>query len=164
MVTLSAVIDCHTRELLGWRSNCRGDAQCAEETLEDALVNRFGTIARATQPLTLRSDIGLVITLRRSAVTVRSYGIKQEFITPHRPQQFGMIERLFRTMKEQCIWLHNFKAFESERNYWRAEVTLLEGAQQYDVAGYSKEELMSDILTQFENHLHLLHTDIKQEN
>jgi choline/glycine/proline betaine transport protein len=39
-------------------------------------------------------------------------------------------------------------------------VTLLEGAQQYDVAGYSKEELMSDILTQFENHLHLLHTDI----
>jgi choline/glycine/proline betaine transport protein len=49
---------------------------------------------------------------------------------------------------------------ESERNYWRAEVTLLEGAQQYDVAGYSKEELMSDILTQFENHLHLLHTDI----
>ena len=49
---------------------------------------------------------------------------------------------------------------KSERNYWRAEVTLLEGAQQYDVAGYSKEELMSDILTQFENHLHLLHTDI----
>ena len=36
---------------------------------------------------------------------------------------------------------------KSERNYWRAEVTLLEGAQQYDVAGYSKEELMSDILT-----------------
>ena len=27
---------------------------------------------------------------------------------------------------------------KSERNYWRAEVTLLEGAQQYDVAGYSK--------------------------
>ena len=49
---------------------------------------------------------------------------------------------------------------KSERNYWRAEGTLLEGAQQYDVAGYSKEELMSDILTQFENHLHLLHTDI----
>ena len=49
---------------------------------------------------------------------------------------------------------------KSERNYWRAEVTLLEGSQQYDVAGYSKEELMSDILTQFENHLHLLHTDI----
>ena len=49
---------------------------------------------------------------------------------------------------------------KSERNYWRAEVTLLEGAQQYDVAGYSKEELMSDILTQFENYLHLLHTDI----
>ncbi len=39
-------------------------------------------------------------------------GIKQEFITPHTPQQNGMIERLFRTMKKQCIWLHNFKSFE----------------------------------------------------
>ena len=78
----------------------------------DALVNRFGCLARTAQPLTLRSDNGLVFTSRRFTVTVRSYGIKQEFITPHTPQQNGMIERLFRTMKEQCIWLHNFKSIE----------------------------------------------------
>ena len=110
--TLSAVIDCHTREILGWRLSHRGNAKTAEATLEDALVNRFGCLARAAQPLTLRSDNGLVFTSRRFTVTVRSYGIKQEFITPHTPQQNGMIERLFRTMKEQCIWLHNFKSIE----------------------------------------------------
>jgi transposase InsO family protein len=77
-------------------------------------VNRFSTLARTAQPLTLRSDNGLAFTSRRFKVTVRSYGIKQEFITPHTPQQNGMIERLFRTMKEQCIWLNNFKAFDRE--------------------------------------------------
>ena len=51
-VTLSAVIDCHTRELLGWRLSRRGNAKCAEATLEDALVNPFGTLARTAQPLT----------------------------------------------------------------------------------------------------------------
>ena len=110
--TLSAVIDCHTREILGWRLSHRGNAKTAEATLEDALVNRFGFLARTAQPLTLRSDNGLVFTSRRFTVMVRSYGIKQEFITPYTPQQNGMIERLFRTMKEQCIWLHNFKSIE----------------------------------------------------
>ena len=110
--TLSAVIDCHTREILGWRLSHRGNAKIDEATLEDALVNRFGCLARTAQPLTLRSDNGLVFTSRRFTVMVRSYGIKQEFITPHTPQQNGMIERLFRTIKEQCIWLHNFKSIE----------------------------------------------------
>uniref|UniRef100_UPI001C631407 integrase core domain-containing protein n=1 Tax=Nitrosospira multiformis TaxID=1231 RepID=UPI001C631407 len=31
-----------------------------------------------------------------------AYGLRQEFITPHCPQQNGMVERLIRTLKEQC--------------------------------------------------------------
>lgn len=35
---------------------------------------------------------------------LRSYGLKQEFITPHCPQQNGMVERVIRTLKDQsCI-------------------------------------------------------------
>ena len=75
-VTLSTFIDCHTCELLGWRLSRRGNARCAEATLEDALMNRFGTLARTAQPLTLRSDNGLVFTSRRFTVTVRSYSIQ----------------------------------------------------------------------------------------
>lgn len=73
---------------------------------------RFGALACTAQPLTLRSDNGSVVTPRRFKLTGHSYGIKQEFITPHTPQQKGMIEWLFRTMKEQCIRLYNFKSFE----------------------------------------------------
>ena len=32
-----------------------------------------------------------------------SYGLKQEFITPHCPQQNGMVERVIQTLKEQCV-------------------------------------------------------------
>lgn len=33
---------------------------------------------------------------------LRSYGLKQEFIIPHCPQQNGMVERVILTLKEQC--------------------------------------------------------------
>lgn len=46
-----------------------------------------------------------------------------------------------------------------ERSYWRAEVFLLQGPQHYDVAGYSQEQLVNDILNQFELHLQQLHVD-----
>ena len=43
-------------------------------------------------------------------------------------------------------------------SYWRAEVHLTEGGQDYDVMGWSREQLISDILDQYERHLHYLHT------
>jgi len=46
------------------------------------------------------------------------------------------------------------------RSYCRAEVTLLEGPQQYDVMGYSRQELIGDLLTQYQKYLHFLHTAV----
>ncbi|MEX3583195.1 MAG: integrase core domain-containing protein [Burkholderia sp.] len=40
---------------------------------------------------------------------MRSYRLKQEFITPHCPQQNGMVERVIRTLKEQCVHRHCFE-------------------------------------------------------
>lgn len=40
---------------------------------------------------------------------LRSYGLRQEFITPHCPQQNGMVERVIRTLKEQCTQRHRFE-------------------------------------------------------
>jgi putative transposase len=57
----------------------------------------------------LRSDNGVVFTSRSYTRLVRSYGVKQEFITRHCPQQNGMVERLIRTLKEQCIHRHRFE-------------------------------------------------------
>jgi choline/glycine/proline betaine transport protein len=41
--------------------------------------------------------------------------------------------------------------------FYRAEVHLAEGGQDYDVMGWSEEQIIVDILNQYEDHLHFLH-------
>lgn len=41
--------------------------------------------------------------------------------------------------------------------YFRAEVHLQEGGQNYDVMGWTKDQIIEDILNQYERHLHFLH-------
>nr|WP_233827607.1 integrase core domain-containing protein [Cereibacter sphaeroides] len=38
--------------------------------------------------------------------------LKQEFITPHCPQQNGMVERVIRTLKEQCVHRQRFDSLQ----------------------------------------------------
>lgn len=108
-LSLALVIDCHTRELLGWHLSRSGKASTAQSALEQALIARFGTLGRVPTPFLLRSDNGLVFTSRSFTQLVRSYGLQQEFITPHCPQQNGMVERVIRTLKEQCVHRHRFE-------------------------------------------------------
>jgi putative transposase len=117
---LAIVMDCHTREALGWRLSPSGSARVAEAALEEALINRYGALGRAQDDITLRSDNGLVFTSRHFTQTVYQYGLKQEFIRPHTPQQNGMVERLIRTVKEQCLWLHRFENIDEARQALRA--------------------------------------------
>jgi putative transposase len=110
--TLALVIDCHTRELLGWHLSRSGKAKTAEAALEQALIARYGTLGRVTTPFLLRSDNGLVFTSRSYTAMVRSYGLEQEFITPHCPEQNGMVERVIRSLKEQCIHRQRFETLQ----------------------------------------------------
>jgi transposase InsO family protein len=108
--TLALVMDCHTSEVLGWHLSRSGKATTAASALEHALIARFGTLGRVSTPFLLRSDNGLVFTSRSYTALVRSYGLQQEFITPHCPQQNGMMERLIRSLKEQCVHRHRFES------------------------------------------------------
>ena len=111
-LSLALVIDCYTRELLGWQLSKTGKASTATSALEQALLARFGTLGRVPEPFLLRSDNGLVFSSRSYTQLVRSYGLRQEFITPHCPQQNGMVERLIRTLKEQCVHRHRFESVQ----------------------------------------------------
>nr|WP_269450883.1 integrase core domain-containing protein [Stenotrophomonas sp. MMGLT7] len=84
-----------------------------------ALINRFGTLGRE-EPFLLRSDNGLVFTSRDYTRLVRSYGLKQESITPHCPQQNGMVERVIHRLKKQCVHRHRQRhRFESQSHALR---------------------------------------------
>lgn len=50
-------------------------------------------------------------------------------------------------------------AYSSHENdkFFRAEVFLLNGGQEYDIFGYTKDQILVDIVTQYEKHYHFLH-------
>ena len=109
---MALVIDCHSRELLDWHLSRSGISNTAESALEQALIARFGTLGRVPAPFLLRSDNGLVFTSRSFTALVRSYGLRQEFITPHGPGHNGLVERVIRTLKEQCVHRHRFESLQ----------------------------------------------------
>ncbi len=57
----------------------------------------------------------------------------------------------------------SFTLFKGGRNpddadeYYRAEVFLLEGSQNYDLIGYTRAQVIADVVSQYEKHIHYLH-------
>ena len=118
-------MDCCTRKILGWRLSRSAKSKTAEAALEDALINRFGCLGRAPQSFRLRSDNGLIFSSKIHTSLVKDSGLSQEFITPYTPQQNGMVERLIRTIREQCVY-HRFE------NIRHAESTLTDWIRFYN--------------------------------
>lgn len=113
---LTAVIDCHDREITGFEFALRGRAKEAERALEEACLARFGTLRPAGSTPVVRSDNGLIFQSRRFRAACRDYRLRQAFITPYTPEQNGIVERFFRSLKEECVWQHNFGTFAEARN------------------------------------------------
>src|SRR5262245_38520745 len=107
----AAVIDCHDRELVGYEFARRGRAKEAERALEAACIERFGTLRPDGPTPVVRSDNGLIFQSRRFRAACRDYRLRQEFITPYTPEQNGIAERFFRSLKEECVCEHSFPSF-----------------------------------------------------
>jgi putative transposase len=105
---LTALIDCYDRTIVGWRLARSGIAGVAAAALEEALRGR--RIDSTSPALVLRSDNGLVFGAKAFVAVARRYRLTQEYITPYTPQQNGMIERFFLTLKQECVWLHRFES------------------------------------------------------
>ena len=102
-VGVIAVIDCCTREIVGIEIARRGRAQEAQAALEQGCLAKFGLVyPRGEARPVLRSDHGKVFTSRAFVASCKQYGLEQEFITPYTPQQNGMIERFFRSLKRSA--------------------------------------------------------------
>ena len=109
------VLDCCTREVLGWSLDRTARTKTVERALEDALIHRFGWTHGAPRGLILRHDNGLVFGSRAYRALVRDYGLQQEYITPYTPEQNGLCERFIRSFKEECAWLHSFQNIQEAR-------------------------------------------------
>ena len=132
---LAAVIDCHDREVIGYEFALRSRAKEAERAVEAACLARFGTLRPEGAPV-LRSDNGLIFQSRRFRQACRDYRLTQEFITPYTPEQNGIIERFFRSLKEECVWQHVFRTFEEARRAIRAWLQWYNQERPHQALGY----------------------------
>lgn len=130
---LAAVIDCHDREVIEFARRSR--AKEAERAVEAACLQRFGTLRPAGAPV-LRSDNGLIFQSRRFRQACRDYRLQQEFITPYTPEQNGMTERFFRSLKEECVWQHVFQSFEEARRVIREWLQWYNQERPHQALGY----------------------------
>ena len=112
-------MDCHDREGIGSEFALRRRANEAERAVEAACLPRVGPLRPSDAPV-LRSDHGLIFQSRRVRQACRDYRLHQACITPSTPEQNGMIERFFRSLKEECVWQHQCQTCEDARQRIRA--------------------------------------------
>jgi putative transposase len=132
----AAVIDCHDRELVGYEFARRGRAKEAERALEAACIERFGTLRPEGPTPVVRSDNGLIFQSRRFRAACRDYRLRQEFITPYTPEQNGIVERFFRSLKEECVWQHSFPSFVEARRAVRRWIAWYNERRPHQALGY----------------------------
>ena len=123
------VIDCCTRQVLGWELARTAKARTAERALENALLARFGHCRAAPDGLVVRHDNGLVFGSRRYVATVAGYGLRQEYIAPYTPEQNGLCERFIRTLKQEFVWHRRFASLEEARRQIAMWIRFYNGAR-----------------------------------
>ncbi|MBK2106627.1 BCCT family transporter [Francisella philomiragia] len=88
------------------------------------------------------------------ATEMEKNGINTEVIRDHDHIQLAIsIEG-----NEDFIYSVMLRSYQSKLgNYNRVEVLLSHGGQYYDIMGYSKDQVIADIVNQYDKHLHYLH-------
>lgn len=99
---LVAVMDWTTRRVLSWRVSNSMDADFCIEALEEALAN-YG------QPEIFNTDQGSQFTSPRFTGVLETKGIRISMDGRGRWMDNVFIERLWRSLKYECIYLHAFE-------------------------------------------------------
>jgi putative transposase len=139
-VHLAAVIDCHERAVVGDEFALRGCAQEAGRALEEACLLRFGTLRPQGRTPTVRSDNGLIFQSRRFRRACKDYLLRQEFITPYTPERNGVIERFFRSLKEECAWQHSLANYRDARQMIGRWIGWCNAERPHQALGYLSPE------------------------
>ena len=99
---LVAIMDWATRKVLAWRVSNTMDVEFCLEALEEALA-RFG------KPEIFNSDQGSQFTSPRFTGVLQAAGIRISMDGRGRWMDNVFIERLWRSLKYECVYLHAFE-------------------------------------------------------
>jgi len=108
---LMAIIDCCTREIVGWQLELRCRADEAIAVVERAaLVHGI-----APGKLTLGSDNGSAFTARRFRARLAELGIRHRRGGYRDPESQAFIESWFGKLKEREVWLNEYETLDDAR-------------------------------------------------
>ena len=110
--SLFAIVDHCDRECVGFRFGLDSKAVRAREALDEAVTYRFGSPKCVPTDLQIRADNGSQFGARVFLNEIDRLGLTLTY-TPYRsPQGNAIVERFFRSLKEECVWHHRFESFE----------------------------------------------------
>jgi len=110
------VADHFNSECVGWTVVKIGDRWAAVESLRDAVRNVFGKFTvGAANGVWLRHDHGSQYTARAFQADIRYAGLESTPAFVGEPECNGVIERFFKTLREQCLWINRFRDIEEAR-------------------------------------------------
>jgi len=112
---LVSVIDCCTREIVGWNLSARCRTEEALAAVEQAVLERLPAGSRSST-LTLTTDNGTQFTSTRFLETMRRLGITHRRTAYHHPEGNSYIERFHRSLKEEEVWTAEYRSLEEARD------------------------------------------------
>jgi putative transposase len=106
-IYIVVVLDWYTKTIVGHYAGLRCTAQHWLLALDMAVNRQFPQGARG-QGLSLMSDNGCQPTAKVFMHECRLLGIEQAFTSYNNPKGNADTERMMRTLKEECLWLHEW--------------------------------------------------------
>lgn len=103
------VIDHHDKEMLGYNFS----RSCS--SLGGVMAVAEAASKRPVNNLELRSDNGCHYGAKIFRDELRRLGINHTRTMVNTPKGNSVIERFFRSLKEECVWQHQFKNFEEAK-------------------------------------------------
>lgn len=114
--TIFAAIDHCTAECVGIHATHHGDRFEALEPLRQGVRDHFGGLAPAVaHGLAIRHDHGSVYLSGDFQAEITFLGMTSSPAFVRQPEGNGCIERFFRTLKEQLLWVRHFSTIEELR-------------------------------------------------
>ena len=109
-VYLTVVIDCFSRQLVGWTLDQRCRASEWISALRQGLELRRLS-GESCRSLVLRSDNGAQPCSQKFVTFLSQQGIKGEYTGYDAPDDNAYVERVIRTIKEEEVWLNSYDSF-----------------------------------------------------
>lgn len=112
-VTVFAAVDHFTGECVGIHAAIIGNRFEALEPIREGIRSYYGDYARDVAPgLLLRHDHGSQYMSKHFQKEIKFLGITSSPSFVRAPEGNGVIERFFRTLKEQLLWVKNFNTVD----------------------------------------------------